>query len=178
MNNTHAEQPVKVKEFDLLTLDPGVSIWAVLTFAILLILLKRFAWKPIIDSLDEREKRLQSSLKTAEDARNESCKIAEQQKEILLQSRQEASEIMNIAKASAEDFKQKIEISAKNEKEKILASAETEINSMKDAAVRELKNTAVNLAIGAAEKLLDENLNESKSKILIEKYINNMEQDA
>jgi F-type H+-transporting ATPase subunit b len=186
VNETHTEHSIPPKghdahvhkEYSLLSLDPGVGIWAVITFVALLIILKKFAWSPIINSLDEREKRLQSSLKTAEDARNESKRIAEEQKRILAEARDEAATIMSNARRSAEEFKQKIETSAKSEKEKIISSAESEIRTMTDAAVRDLRNASVDLAIGATEKLLHTSLNEQNSRKLVEQYIEEMESEA
>jgi F-type H+-transporting ATPase subunit b len=163
------------KEYGLLTLDPGVGLWAVVAFAFLFVILKRFAWGPIIHSLDEREKRLQASLQAAEDARNESKKIAEQQKEIILKSRMEANEIISAAKQSAEDFKIKLERSAKAEKEKILLTAESEIKALKNAAIQELKKTTVELAIKTSEKIMQQQLDPKKSKELANQFISELE---
>jgi F-type H+-transporting ATPase subunit b len=183
VKETHEEHPVKPKGHEsegnpLLKFDPGVGIWALITFILLFFLLKKFAWGPIINSIDEREKRLQSSLKSAEEARNESKRIAEQQKEILSQTREEASEILSTARHSAEELKHKIETSAKAEKEKILGSAVSEIEAMKDSAIRELRNASVDLAIGATEKLLQENLDKDNSRKLVDKYIDELESEG
>lgn len=181
MKETHSEQPVKTGtehggvHYSLLTLDPGVSIWAVVTFVCLLLLLRKFAWNPILSSIDEREKRLQASLNTAEEARKESRKIAEEQKEILSSTRAEASQIIANAKKMAEEFKARIEQNAKEEKEKTLKSAEVEIESLKNAAIIDLKKMTAALAIGATEKLLAEKIDDQKSINLVEKYIQELE---
>jgi len=159
----------------LLQFDPGVGIWSIVTFAILLIILRKFAWKPIIESIDERDREIKSSMEAAEQARNESKKIADEQKTMLTQSKTEAAEIVAEAKKTAEEFKRRLEQSAIEEKKNILKSAEAEIAAMKESAIAELKNTVATLAIGAAEKLLEEKLDNDASTKLVDQYIEKIE---
>lgn len=171
-----ATQAAKPKSDNpLLKLDPGVSIWAWVTFIILLLILRKFAWGPISNSLDERDKFIKSSMEAAEQARNESKKIADDQKSILAEAKTEASQLVAEAKKIAEEFKRKIEASALVEKGQILDSAKAEISNLKDQAIQELKSTVVDLAIGATEKLLDEKLDSENSKALVNKYIEKVE---
>lgn len=159
----------------LLQFDPGVGIWSLVTFFILLLILKKFAWKPIIDSIDERDREIKSSMESAEQARNESKKIADEQKAVLNQSKTEAAEIVSEAKKTAEEFKRRLEQSAIEEKNSIIKSAEAEISAMKESAIAELKQTVATLAIGAAEKLLEEKLDATASAKLVDKYIEKIE---
>jgi len=170
--DSHTQQ---AREHSLLTLDPGVGIWTVITFSLLLVILRRFAWTPILSSLEEREKRLQSSMQTAEEARNESKRIAEEQNKILAAARHEASEILATARKSGDEFRKKMEQGAKAEREKIIAAAEAEIKVLQQNAREELRKFSAELAIGAAEKLLQENLDQVKSQKLVEDYIAEME---
>jgi len=159
----------------LLQFDPGVGIWSIITFVLLLIILRKFAWKPIIDSIDERDREIKSSMEAAEQARNESKKIADEQKAMLSQSKAEAAEIVAEAKKTAEDFKRRLEQSAIEEKTFIIKSAEAEISAMKESAIAELKQTVAELAIGAAEKLLEEKLDAERSTKLVDQYIEKIE---
>lgn len=159
----------------LLQFDPGVGIWSIVTFVLLLTILKKFAWKPIIDSIDERDREIKSSMESAEQARNESKKIADEQKAMLSQSKAEAAEIVAEAKKTAEEFKRRLEQSAIEEKNNILKSAEAEIVAMKESAIAELKSTVATLAIGAAEKLLEDKLDAEASTKLVDQYIEKIE---
>lgn len=159
----------------LLQFDPGVGIWSIITFVLLLIILRKFAWKPIIDSIDERDREIKSSMESAEQARNESKKIADEQKAMLSQSKAEAAEIVAEAKKTAEEFKRRLEQSAIEEKNNILKSAEVEIIAMKESAIAELKSTVATLAIGAAEKLLEDKLDAQASSKLVDQYIQKIE---
>lgn len=159
----------------LLQFDPGVGIWSIITFVILLVILRKFAWKPIIESIDERDREIKSSMEAAEQARNESKKIADEQKAMLSQSKAEAAEIVAEAKKTAEEFKRRLEQSAIEEKNNILKSAEAEIATMKESAIAELKTTVATLAIGAAEKLLEEKLDAGASTKLVDQYIEKIE---
>jgi F-type H+-transporting ATPase subunit b len=176
---SHTEQPAKGhqgKEVNpLLKPDPGVGIWALVTFSMLLFILGKYAWKPIMTSIAEREKKLQDSFNSAEAARDESRRISEEQKYILSQTRIEAAEIVAKAKTSAEELKKKLEESALEEKKKIIESATQEVQKIKENAIFELKTVTANLAIGAAEKILGENLDEKKSRMLVDKYIEEMD---
>jgi F-type H+-transporting ATPase subunit b len=177
--NTHASTQASSESHSdgnpLLQFDPGVGIWSIVTFVILLIILRKFAWRPIIDSIDERDREIKSSMEAAEQARNESKKIADEQKAMLSESKAEAAEIVAEAKKIADDFKRRLEQSAIEEKNSILKSAEIEIASMKESAIAELKTTVATLAIGAAEKLLSEKLDNDASIKLIDQYIEKIE---
>lgn len=162
-------------ENPLLKLDPGVGIWALITFFLLLLLLRKFAWGPIINALDERDRTIKSSLEKAEEARNESKKIATEQKSILAESRAEASKIVAEAKKAAEEYRRKTEQGAMDEKSKIVDSAKEEITAMKNDAISQLRKTTVDLAIGAAEKLLEEKIDDEQSKKIVDNYIKSLE---
>ncbi len=162
----HSDEPLS-----LFKLDPGVGIWALVVFAILLYLLKKFAWGPIISSIDEREKSIRDSLDKAKQAQNESKRIANEQNEILGESKSEAAKILKQAKDTAESLAKKIKQEAQYEKDKILESGLKEIEAAKINAIESLKKETADLAIFLAEKLVQESMNEEKHKIYIDKLI-------
>ena len=172
--HTSTGQPEK-SENPLLKLNPGVSIWTLLTFLILLILLKKFVWGPILSAIADRDSSLKSSMESAEQARNESKKIANEQKSILAESKSQAAQIVAEAKKTAEQNKRKIEQNAQEEKAKILKTADDEINAMKEKAISEIKEKAANLAVIAAEKIIGDQLDKAKAKSLADDYINKLE---
>ena len=95
VNEGHSGMP------PLLRFDPGVGVWTIVTFVLLLILLKKFAWKPILDSLDARDKAIQGSLDQAARIQAENARLAEEQKRILAEAKAQAGEIVQTARESA-----------------------------------------------------------------------------
>ncbi len=159
----------------LFKFDPGVAIWTIIVFVLLLTLLKRFAWGPIISSIEEREKTIRDSLDRANKAQNESKRIANEQNEMLTQAKSEAFAIIQQAKNSADEFSKKIKTEALEEKEKIVASGKKEIESAKNSAIVSLKKETANLAINIAEKLIQQSMDDEKHHALIEKEIDSLE---
>jgi F-type H+-transporting ATPase subunit b len=163
------------REFALFQYDPGVGIWAVITFVLLLLILKKFAWKPLMDSIDARDAKIRESLDTAKQLQESNAKQTEEQHRILVKTREEAAGILADARKSAEDLKLQILGSAQVEKESILKAATEEIEVLTHKAKSELRNFSADLAMGAAEKILRTNLDSSTSKKLVDQYIQEME---
>ena len=155
----------------LLRFDPGVGIWTIITFVLLLLILKKFAWKPILDSLDARDKAIQGSLDQASRIQEENARLAEEQKKILSEAKAQAGQIVQTARETAEGLKKSIETSAQEEKRRILASASQEIEASKQAAIAELKKTTADISIGIAEKLIRQNLDDAKNRALVDQLI-------
>jgi F-type H+-transporting ATPase subunit b len=163
--NNHEDTPT------LFTLDPGLGIWALVVFFILLFILKKFAWGPIISSIDEREKSIRDSIDKAKQAQNESKRIANEQNEILDAAKSDASSIIQQAKATAETMANKIKQEALDEKNRIVESGTKKVESAKSAAMASLKEDTANLSISIAENLLQETLNDERHKKFVEKAI-------
>ncbi len=154
-----------------LRFDPGVWIWTTLVFLTLLVILRKMAWKPILASIDEREKTIRESLEQASRIQEESKRITEEQNRILAQARQEANAMMQSSKQASEDLRRKLEQSAQEEKARIIASATKEIEASKRAALSELRKTTADLSIQIAEKLIQANLDDAKQRALVDKLI-------
>jgi F-type H+-transporting ATPase subunit b len=155
-----------------LRFDPGVWIWTMLVFVTLLLILRKLAWKPILTSIDEREKTIKDSLDQATRIQEESKRITEEQNKILTQARHEANALMQSSKQAAEDLRRKLEQSAQEEKSRIIASASQEIEASKRAALSELRKTTADLSIRIAEKLIQANLDDAKQRALVDQLIN------
>lgn len=154
-----------------LQFDPGVGIWTIITFVLLLVVLKKMAWKPILASLDEREKTIKQSLDQAQRLQGENARLAEEQKRILEAARAEAAGIVQNSREAAEALRRQLEQAAQAEKARILASAQQEIETQKRQALAELRKTAADLSIGVAEKLIRQNLDDSKNRALVDSLI-------
>ena len=155
-----------------LQFDPGVWIWTFSVFVVLLIILRKMAWKPIIASLEERDKTIKDSLDQASRIQEETKRITEEQNKILAAARAEANSMLASSRQTAEDLRRKLEQSAQEEKARIIASANAEIDASKRAAMAELKKTTADLSIQIAEKLIQSNLDDAKSRALVDKLIN------
>jgi len=155
----------------LLRFDPGVGIWALVVFVLLLLLLKKLAWTPILDALDAREKSVRESLDQAAHIQSENTRLAQEQAKMLAESRAQAQQIVANAREAGEAIKKSIETAAQEEKQRILASATQEIDAQKRAAVSELRKTTAELSIGIAEKLIRQNLDDAKSRALVDQLI-------
>ena len=176
--HTATTQVAEAHEPSLLTFDPGVSIWTLGIFIVLLIVLKKLVWKPILASLDAREKTIKDSLDQASRIQTENARLAEEQKRILTEASVQAGQIVQTARESAEGLKKNIEAAALEEKRRIISSATQEIESSKQSAIAELRNTTADLSIGIAEKLIRQNLDDAKNRALVDQLIQEVSRKA
>ncbi len=155
----------------LIEVNPGVIIWTVVTFIALLLVLKKFAWKPILSVLDQRETAIKESLEKAQTAKEEAQKVLIQNQVNLAKAEEESKQIINQSRAYAEKLKEQIIQDSKKEAKKIIEEAGAEIDRKKEAAFDELKSQVAEIAVQAAEKIIRENLDKDAQKKLVNKYI-------
>lgn len=158
----------------LLDVNPGLMIWTVITFIILLFVLKRVAWKPILTALDKRENDIKESLTQAEKAKNEAKMILEENQANLAKAEEESRKIIEQSRTYAESLKEQLMRESKEQAKKIVDDASSEIQRNKDAAFEELKGQIAEIAVGAAEKIIRDTLDAQKSKQVIDKYLNDV----
>ena len=156
----------------LLDVNPGLMIWTVITFIILLIILKKVAWKPILTALDKRENDIKESLAQAEKAKEEAKKILDENQANLAKAEEESRKIIEQSRTYAESLKEQMIKDSKEQAKKIVDEASSEIQRKKDAAFEELKGQIAQIAVNAAEKIIRESLDAQKSKQVIDKYLN------
>jgi F-type H+-transporting ATPase subunit b len=156
----------------LLDVNPGLMIWTVITFIILLFILKKVAWKPILSALDKRENDIRESLAQAEKARDEAKQILEANQANLARAEEESKKIIDQSRTYAESLKEQLIKESKEQAKKIVDDASIEIQRKKDAAFEELKGQIAEIAVSAAEKIIRESLDAQKSKQVIDKYLN------
>lgn len=148
--------------------DTGLLIWMMITFLIVLILLKKFAWKPILKMIKDREDSIDSALKSAENAKLEMQSLKSDNEKILAQARSERDAMMKEARDMKDSIVGEAKGKAKEEADKILASAREAIQNEKMAAITELKNQVAVLSVEIAEKILKRELSdENKQRDLI-----------
>lgn len=157
---------------DLVTPGLGLIFWSVLTFLFLLFILRKFAWKPILDAVSEREEGIRNALLSAENAKKDMQNLKSDNEKLLADARLERDAMMK----DAREIKEKIISDAKNEAQvqgqKMIEMAKAAINSEKNAAMAELKNQVSSLSIEIAEKVLKDELSNKESQTkLVEKML-------
>jgi len=152
---------------ELVTPGLGLVFWMLLTFSILLFILKKFAWKPILNTLREREKSIENALLSAEKAKQEMSKLKSDNEKILAEARLEREGILKEARQMKEKVIDEAKEQAQIEAKKIVDSARSSIEAEKSAALNEIKNQVANLSISIAEKLLKRKLDDPGQTELI-----------
>lgn len=150
----------------------GLFFWQSLLFLILIFVLGKFAWKPIMKAIDEREKGIEDSLLEAKKAREEMAKLKTENDAIMQKARAERDEILKEARAIRDKTVESAKESARKEADAIIESARETIQSEKNAAVAELKNQVANLSVEVAEKVLKEKMkSDDQQKLLVDKLV-------
>ncbi|MDB5119387.1 MAG: synthase subunit [Sphingobacteriales bacterium] len=138
----------------LVSPDPGLFIWSTVAFLLLFFLLSKFAWKPIVKALDERERSIEDALAKAEMAKEEMAKLTNENELLLKQARSERDDILKQAKILKDQIVSDAKVSAQTEGSKMIEKARIEIENQKIAAIAEVKDQVATLSIQIAEKLL------------------------
>tara|TARA_B100001029_G_C15034359_1_gene439136 strand:+ start:174 stop:671 length:498 start_codon:yes stop_codon:yes gene_type:complete len=150
----------------------GLFFWQLLIFIFLLLLLKKFAWKPILDSVNERESFIKNAMREADKARNEMASIEESNQKVLKEARAEREALLKDARATGAEMIAQAKIDAQTEANKIIAQAQETIRNEKRAAVNELKNQVAQISLEIAEKVIDKELdNKNKQAELVDKFL-------
>lgn len=150
----------------------GLFIWQVLVFVLLIFLLRKFAWKPILDAVNEREESIEGALKSAEKAREEMKSLQANNEAVLKEAREERERILKEAREMKNKMIAEAKDAAAAEADKTIASAKAAIEAEKTAAIAELKNQAASLSIDVAEKILGQELSaENKQTAMIGQII-------
>ena len=160
---------------DLVTPDVGLLFWTFCSFAILYFLLKKFAWKPILGSVNDREDSIREALLAAENAKKEMENLKSDNEKILKEAKVERENMLKDAREIKTKLISDAENQAKEQASKLIESAQLAIKNEKNSAMNELKQTVVELSVGIAEKVISSEL-EDKNKQL--KVVENMLNDA
>lgn len=155
----------------LLKVDPGIFLWTLLSFAVLLFLLWKAAWKPIISALDERAVKIRKDLESAETSRKEAENIFLKHKEMIENARDEAMQIVGEGRADAERIKGEIIDKAAAEAQSIVQRAYREIELAKEKAIVELKTEVVMISTDIAAKIIEKNLKPEDQRSLVEQAL-------
>src|SRR5438132_11092963 len=160
---------------DLITPQIGLIFWMVVTFVTVLFILKKFAWKPIMSALSEREQNIQEALDTAKKAKEEMAALKSDNERLVQEARAERDAMLREARDTKDAIIAESKSKAQAEANKIMAAARDTINTEKNAAITELKNQVASKSIEIAEKILRHELsNDEKQKAMMENLIKNI----
>lgn len=153
----------------LVTPDIGLLFWMLVSFGIVLFLLRKFAWKPILASLKAREESIAEVLNTAKKAKEEMAALKADNEKLLQQARAERDAMLKEARDTKDAIIAESKTKAQAEANKILSAARETINTEKNAAIADLKNQVASMSIDIAEKILRQELSkDEKQKSLME----------
>lgn len=155
----------------LYDINTGLSFWTLVVFAMLVLILGKYAWGPILAAVDAREKGIQTALDEAAERNQEAEKLLANYKENLADARRQANELLAEGKAAGESIRMEIEEKARGEAQSIIERARAEIERERDAAIAEIRRESVDLALAAATRLVQENLDQEKDRVLVERYL-------
>ena len=152
----------------------GLFFWQLLIFIFLVLLLKKFAWKPILDTVNERESSIKDAMREADKARNEMASIQESNQKVLKEARAEREALLKDARKTGAEIVAKAKTDAKTETNKIISQAQEAIDNEKRAAINELKNQVAQISLEIAEKVIETELeNKDKQAQLVDKLLKN-----
>lgn len=154
-----------------LDINPGVIFWTTITFILLILLLYKTAWNPILSALNTREQMIKDSLEQAAKAKLEAEKMIADNQLSMAKAEEDARQIIAQGREYSEKLKEQILSESKLEAKKIVDAASQEIDRKNREALNKLKNQVADIAIQAAEKLILENLDKEKQSKIISKYI-------
>jgi F-type H+-transporting ATPase subunit b len=156
---------------NLITPDPGTVLWTVITFIVLAGLLAKFAWKPLLTTLQERERTIRESLEQAQKARAEGEETLRRNQEILSQARRETAAILEQGKREAETLRAEILAQARKEAQDLVEQGKRQVQFEQKQAMEQLRTQVADLAIQAAERLITRSLDDSAQRQLVDDYV-------
>ena len=150
----------------------GLFFWMLVIFVALIFLLKKFAWKPILDAVNEREEGIKNALLSAENAKKEMQNLKSDNEKLLAEARAERDAMMKEAREIREKMINDAKIEAQTQGEKMIEQAKAAIESEKNAAMADLKNQVSSLSLSIAEKILKDELSNKEAQTkLVEKML-------
>ena len=155
-------------------ITPGVSIWTLVVFLILLVVLAKTAWPAILKAVEEREKKIQAQIEQAQKANQEAQRVLAEYQPKLAAARGEAQELLAAGRQAGEKLREEIVARARAEHEELIARARREIVAEREKALADLRREAVELSLAAASKVIERNLDTEADRRLVQEYLNSL----
>ena len=158
--------------------DPGLYIWTIVTFLILAALLARFAWRPLLDALEQRQDVIRKSLDEARHAREELQRLHAESARILAEARSEAAAIISATRSDAARFGDEMKQKARADAEALVKNAQREIDTQTLRAIDTIRREAVDLSVAVASKILRRDVSKADNDRLVDEAIREMQTKA
>ena len=155
-------------------LNPGMAVWTTVIFVLLILVLGRYGWKPLIRTLQDREDKIRDALGQAEKARMEASELLKQNEVNRSRAEEEYQKIVRDARAMAEKMKDEIVAKARQQAQREIDVAKDEIGRDLESAKQELRGEVADLAVRIAEKILDESIDRAKHTRIIDDYLKSL----
>lgn len=155
--------------------DPGLFIWTILTFLVLVALLARFAWRPLMEALERRQATIAKSLEDARRAQQELERLQRESAQMLASARAEAEAIVSRSRSDAEALREELKQKARVEAATIVKNAERQIQLETSRAIQQIRQEAIDLSVAIASKILRRQVSKEDNEGLIEETLKQVE---
>lgn len=162
----------------LFAVDFGLSFWTIVVFLVLLVILGKYAWGPILKALDSREAGIRGAIDEAAKQRDEASALLEEHKKQLADARRQAQDILAEGREAGQRLRAEIEAKAREESDRMLERARSEIEREREQAIEALRRESVDLALAAASTVLRRELDDASDRALVEEYLKGLERPA
>jgi F-type H+-transporting ATPase subunit b len=170
-----AAQEAEAPKGGLLTPSGGLMLWTLVIFIVVLFVLSKFAYPKILEAVEAREKTLADAIEAAKKDRDEAAKLLAEHQKALAATRDEAQKIITDARTAGEKVRADVIEQAHKEQQTMLERARAEIVSEKDKALAELRKQTVELAVRAASKVIERNLDVESNRAVVESFLASIE---
>jgi F-type H+-transporting ATPase subunit b len=152
-------------------INPGLTLWTGITFLLLLAVLAKYAWGPIVKTLIERERSIREAIESAKKERAEAEKLVAAQKDALVRAQRDAADLAKRNQQDVERLRVELTERARKEADELVQTARQQILEEKAKAIAEIRGQVADLAIDAASRLVKANLDDKAQRALVEEYI-------
>ena len=159
----------------LVQVDPGLFIWTILTFLVLLGLLAKFAWRPLLTALESRQEAIKKSLEEADRAKQEMSRLNNESAKIIEEARVEGASILTKTRSDAERLREELRSKAKEEADTIVRNAQQQIQLQTRQALQDIRHEVADISVMIASKLLERNLVKADNDRLIDETLKQIE---
>ncbi|MEK7452295.1 MAG: F0F1 ATP synthase subunit B [Patescibacteria group bacterium] len=157
-----------------LGINPQIFLAQLFNFVVVLLVLWKFAYKPLVKILDDRSKKIEDSLNMSKDVALRVSALEKDQKNLIANAKSDAAQILDMARTEAETRKQEMLASAKTEVERVVLQGKEQLRAEKINMIREAKAELIQIAVAATKKILEESIDEKKSSLLAEDVVKKM----
>ena len=155
--------------------DPGLFIWTILTFLVLVALLARFAWRPLLAALEQRQATIAGALEDAQRARQELERVQRESAQMMATARAEAEAFVSRSRSDADVLREELKQKARSEAAAIVKNAERQIQLETTRAVQQIRQEAIDLSVAIASKILRRQVSKEDNEGLIEETLKQVE---